>query len=133
MARNNLLTYSYFNETFKMHTDAREFKLGAVIIHKVKPITFYNRKLTDFQKSYTLTYKELISIVGTLKYFRTILFGQKLRIYTDHKNITCNNFNTDRSLRWRLILEGYGPDIEYIKGEKNIVSDALSRLTLNGN
>ena len=36
-------------------------------------------------------------------------------------------------LRWRLILEDYGPDIEYIKGEKNIVSDALSIFPLNGN
>ena len=25
------------------------------------------------------------------------------------------------------MLEDYGPDIEYIKGDKNIVADALSR------
>ena len=36
-------------------------------------------------------------------------------------------------LRWRLILEEYSPDIEYIKGEKNIAADALSRLPNNGN
>ena len=40
-------------------------------------------------------------------------------------NITCNNFNYDRVLRWRLILEEYGPYIEYIKGKKNAVADAL--------
>ena len=38
--------------------------------------------------------------------------GQKLRIYTDDKNLTCKNFNTDRVLRWRLILKDYGPYIE---------------------
>ena len=43
------------------------------------------------------------------------------------------NFNTDRVLRWRLILEEYGPDIEYIPGEKKIVADVLSRLSKNGN
>ena len=37
------------------------------------------------------------------------------------------NFNTDRVLRWKLILE-YLPDIEYIQGEKNISKDALSQL-----
>ena len=65
--------------------------------------------------------------------FRTILLGQKLRIHTDHKNLTCENFNTNRVLRWRLIFEEYGPDIEYIKVKKNIVADVLSRIPLNGN
>ena len=42
-------------------------------------------------------------------------------------------FNTNRVLLWILTLEEYGLDIEYIKGEKNIVADALSRLPLNVN
>ena len=36
-------------------------------------------------------------------------------------------------LIWRLILEQYVPDIEYIKGDKNIAAHALSILTMNGN
>ena len=31
------------------------------------------------------------------------------------------------------MLEDYGLYIKYIKGEKNIIADALSRLTINGN
>ena len=68
-----------------------------------------------------------------MKKFRTILLGKKIRIYTDNKNLTCKNFNTNIVLRWRLILREYGTYIEYIKGEKNIVADALSRFPLNGN
>ena len=45
----------------------------------------------------------------------------------------CNNFNTDRVLWWRIILEEYGPDIEYIQGANNIAAYALSRLPNNGN
>ena len=130
---NNLWTYPDFNETFKIHTDASALQLGAVISHKGKTIAFYSRKLTDTQKRYTVTKGGLLRIVENLKEFRTVLPGQKLRIYTDHKNLTCGNFNINRVLIWRLILEDYGPDIEYIKGEKNIVADALSRITLNGN
>ena len=45
----------------------------------------------------------------------------------------CNEFNTDILLRQRLILEEYGSDIEYIKGDKDIVAYALSIFTFNGN
>ena len=33
-------------------------------------------------------------------------------------------------MRWRLILEEYGPELRYIQGEKNIVADALSRIEM---
>ena len=49
VASNNLLTYPDFNETFKIHTDAILFQLGAVIIQKVKPIDFYSIKLNYSQ------------------------------------------------------------------------------------
>ena len=34
-------------------------------------------------------------------------------------------FNTNRVLIWRLILEEYGPEIEYIQGNENTVEYAL--------
>ena len=121
--RDTLLTYPDFNETFKIHNDASMFQLGKVIRQKVKLISFYSRKITDAPKRYTVTERELLSIVETLKGFRTVLLDQKLLIYTDNKNLTCKMFNNNRVLRWRLIIEEYGPDIEYVKGEKNIVVD----------
>ena len=42
-------------------------------------------------------------------------------------------FNTDIVLRWRLILEEYGTDIEYIKGGNNIFEDGISSTPLNRN
>ena len=60
-------------------------------------------------------------IIETLKYFRTILLGQKLIIYTDNKKITCKNLKNDRVIRQRLKLKEYGPYIKYIKGKKNVV------------
>ena len=49
--------------------------------------------------------KELLSIIEILKEFRNILLGQQVRVYTDHKNLTYKQFNTDRIIRWRLIIE----------------------------
>ena len=51
-------------------------------------------------------------------------------MYTDHKNLSYTNFNTERVLRWRLILEEYSPELIYLKGETHIVADALSRLNI---
>ena len=45
MARNTLLTYLDFNETFKINTDASAFQLGAVISQKEKPIIFKVKNL----------------------------------------------------------------------------------------
>ena len=35
---------------------------------------------------------------------------------------------SDRVYRWGLLLEKYGPKIEYIKGIDNTVADAISTL-----
>jgi hypothetical protein len=101
-------------------------QLGAVNSQKDKPITFYSRKLQPAQTRYTTTERELLSIVETLKEFKNILLGQQIVVYTDHKNFTYKNFNTERVMRWHLLIEEFGPTIQYIKGPKNVIADALS-------
>ena len=133
IAEETLLTYPNFQQPFDVHTDASKLQLGACISQEGKPIAFYSRKLNPAQTRYTTTERELLSIVETLKEFKTILYGQQLNVYTDHANLTYKNFNTDRVLRWRLFLEEYGPILHYIKGEKNVVADALSRLPTDNN
>ena len=89
--------------------------------------------MNSAQHNYTTTEKELLSIVETLKEFHNILLGNQIRVYTDHKNLTYKKFNTERVMRWRLILEELGPELKYIKGENNVVFDALSRLEKSDN
>ena len=128
IAKHILLAYPDFSQPFHVHTDASKLQLGAVISQNGKPIAFYSRKLNPAQTRYTTTERELLSIVETLKEFRSILLGQQIIIHTDHENLTYKQLNSDRVLRWRLYIEEYGPEIRYIKGEHNIVADALSRL-----
>ena len=99
VARGTLLIYPDFYERFDIHEDTSDFQVEAVINQNDKPIAFYSRELTQSKSRYTVTENELLSIVEILKEFRTILLGQRLKIYTNHKNLTCRNFNTDRVLR----------------------------------
>ena len=133
ITKETLLMYPNFNEIFEIHTDASKTQLGAVISQSGKPIAFYSRKLNPAQTRYTTTERELLAIVETLKEFRNILLGQQIKIYTDHKNLTYKTFNTDRVMRWRLILEEYNPTFYHIDGPKNVVADALSRLNMGAN
>ena len=59
-----------------------------------------------------------------------MLWGKRLKVFTDHNNLVRDalGLTSDRVYCWCLILEEYGPEIIYIKGEDNIVADAMSRL-----
>ena len=50
-----------------------------------------------------------------------------------HKKISCKFQFTNRVLLWRLILEEYSPEMEYIQCKKNIATYELSKLPNNEN
>ena len=59
-----------------------------------------------------------------------MLWGQRIKVFTDHNNLIQDalELTSDHVYRWRLLLEGYGPEIVPIKGIHNTVADAISRL-----
>ena len=135
VAQDTLLAHPDFNKLFDVHTDASQYQIGGVVSQEGKPLGFFSRKFNTAQEKYTVTAKELLGITEILKNFKTILLGNKVRIYTDHKNLTYTNTNysSDRILRQRLVIEDYGAELIYIKGCSNEVADALSRLPTENN
>jgi hypothetical protein len=125
-----MLTFPKFGEPFDIYTDASDCQLGAVISQNGKPIAFYSRKLTPTQKRYTVGEREALSIVETLKEFKNILLGQDITVHTDHMNLVnpTTHHESSRVIRWRWLIEEFGPKFEYVKGHKNVVADALSRM-----
>ena len=87
IAKDVALAYPDFDEEFEIYTDGSKTQLGAVITQNNRPIAFFSRKLTEAQQKYSVTEIELLAIVETLKEFKGMLWGQRIKVYTDHQNL----------------------------------------------
>jgi len=130
IAKETLLACPNFNEPFQIHTDASHCQLGAAVSQEGKRMAFCSRKLNPAQTRCTTAESELPSTAETLKECRNTLLGQQIEAFTDHKNPVHKHFNVERVMRWRLLLEEFGPKLTCVKGAKNVVADALSRLEM---
>jgi hypothetical protein len=118
IAREVVLTHPDYFKVFKIYTDTSSKQLGAVITQENRPIALFSWKLSTMQHKYSVTKIELLAIVKTLKEFKGMLWGQSIKVYTDHANLIKDSLGmtSDRVYQWRLLLEEYGPKIVYIKG-----------------
>ncbi len=59
-----------------------------------------------------------------------MLWGQRRNVFTDHKNLTRDGLGltSDKVTQWRILLEEYAPEIIYIKGIHNMITDTISQL-----
>ncbi len=88
---------------FEIYTDASSTQLEAVITQDNRPIAFFSRKLSKMQQKYSVTEIELLAIVETLKEFKGMLWGQYIKVYSDHKNLTRDalGLTSDKVYHWR--------------------------------
>lgn len=119
-----------FSKIFTLTTDASKFAIGAVLSQDGKPVCFASRTLNPREVNYSVTEKELLAIVWSVRYFRPYLFGRHFKIKTDHKPLKwLESLKEPHSklVRWKLLLSEFDFEIDYIKGKDNVVADALSR------
>ena len=125
-----LLSYLDWELLFTVHADASDKNLGAVISQENKHIAFFSIILIKPHSNYTKTEKELLVIVEFLKQFWGIIFGYEINFFLDHKNMFYAETlsESQRVMRWWIILKYFRPNIQHISGVDNIVSGTLSRL-----
>ncbi len=101
------MAYPDYSKVFEIYTNASSKQLGAVITQENRPIAFFNRKLSTTQRKYSVTKIELLAIVDPLKEFKGMLWGQSIKVYTDHANLIRDalGMTLDRVYHWRLLLE----------------------------
>ena len=83
----NLLNFPNWGIIFTVHTYSSDKQLGTVIIKNDKPISLLPRKLSEPHNNYTTTEKEILLRVECIKQLRIILFGYRINLYLDHKNL----------------------------------------------
>lgn len=130
-----------FKQSFSLTTDASDFCMGAVLEQRDKKgallgvVSYWSKTLIDAQTRYTVQEKEFLAIVEALKHFRHLLLGQHFVIRTDHFSLqylmTQSKVPQNRIARWLDYLAEFDFSIEHLKGTKNSVADALSRVSIN--
>ncbi|KAA3473357.1 DNA/RNA polymerases superfamily protein [Gossypium australe] len=119
---------------FVGYSDALLNGLGCVLMQEGKVVAYASRQLKLHEKNYPTHDLELAAIVFTLKIWRNYLYGEKCRIFTDHKSLKYLINQKDLNLRqrrWLELLKDYELVIEYHPGKVNVVADALSRKSLS--
>jgi hypothetical protein len=87
IAKDVALAYSDLSKEFEIYTDSSSSQIGAVITQDNRPLAFWSRKLTKTQKKYSVIEIELLAIVEVPKELKGMLWGQRVKVYTDHKNL----------------------------------------------
>ncbi len=103
------LAYPDYSKVFEIYTDSSSKQSGAVTTQDNRPTAFCSGKLSNTQRKYSITEIELLAIVETFKESKGMLWGQNIKVFTDHANLMRDalGLNSDRVYQWRLLLEEY--------------------------
>ncbi|KAG8491074.1 hypothetical protein CXB51_014234 [Gossypium anomalum] len=118
---------------FVVYSDASLNGLGCVLMQEGKVVAYALRQLKPHERNYPTYDLELAVVVFALKIWRHYLYGEKCRVYTDHKSVKYFMSQKDLNLRqqrWLELLKDYELVIDYHPGKANVVADALSRKLL---
>ncbi|KAJ3677872.1 hypothetical protein LUZ60_001675 [Juncus effusus] len=115
---------------FEVFCDASRQGLGSVLMQEHRVIAFASRQLKTYERNYPTHDLELAAVVFALKIWRHYLYGEKCKIFTDHKSFKYIFDQRELNLRqrrWLEVLCDFDMSIQYHPGKANVVADALSR------
>jgi hypothetical protein len=135
LRRVTMLYHPVFGKPFHVFFDASIRAIGGALMQEhegeLRPVAFCARKLTSAEINYTTTEQEMLAMVFCFKQWRCYLEGTQTFLHTDHEPLTwlaTQPLPNRRQARWLEFLSRFQFELLYVKGDKNVVADALSRM-----
>ena len=120
---------------FHVYFDASLTGIGGLLMQDhagdLFPVAFCARRLQPAETRYTTTEQEFLAMVYALRTWRCYLEGIDFFAHTDHEPLTwlaSQKSLNRRQARWTEFLSRFSYELLYIKGDKNVCADALSRM-----
>ena len=140
LAQSALLVYPRENCKICIVADASDIAVGAALQQETdgmwQPIAFFSRKLDKTQKHYSAFDRELFAAYSAIRHFRHFVDGRKFSLLSDHKPFVHAFYSRSdpiipRRSRQMSCISEFTNNVRHIKGEQNLVADALSRIEIN--
>jgi hypothetical protein len=90
------------------------------------PVAYASRALSPSEKNYGITELETLAVVWGLSHFKVYLYGQTVKVITDHmavKSVLLNPHASGKHARWwvKVFESGIADvDITYRRGRENL-------------
>nr|GEZ85308.1 reverse transcriptase [Tanacetum cinerariifolium] len=103
-----------WDQPFELMFNASDFAVGVVLGQRIEkhfwPIHYASKTMTQAEKNYTTTEKEMLAVVYAFEKFRSYLIMNKSIVYTNHsalKYLFAKKDAKARLLRWILLLQEF--------------------------
>ncbi|WRX14200.1 Reverse transcriptase domain - like 10 [Theobroma cacao] len=122
----SLITAPLTRLTRKGVNDASKLGLGCILMQDEKVIAYASRQLKKHETNYPTHDLELAAVVFALKIWRHYLYGERCRIFTDHKSLkyllTQKELNLGQR-RWLELIKDYDLVIDYHPKKANVIRE----------
>ena len=132
-----ILAYANYTKPFKLHTDACENGLGAVLYQKQDDgtdcvIAYASQTLSKSERNYDAHKLEFLALKWSVtERFHEYLYGGHFEVYMDNNPLTyiLTTAKLDANgQRWVASIANYNFKIFYRSGKPNVEANALSQI-----